>query len=182
MPNWCSNQMHLEGPAETINQVWENAKHIEGLLEAICPLGEWEYSKATSVWGTKWDVEIQDLEYTETSDGKIGTISGGFDSAWSPPTEAFDHFLSNNPDCEAELLFYEGGNDFCGSLHAGEFTVTDLGVTFFEQDPVGQQLEENFGIVDMLYEHEDELQAEILQQPITLEDPEEGLVITKGTI
>jgi hypothetical protein len=174
--------MHLEGPAETINQVWENAKQVDGLLEAICPLGEWEYNKATSTWGTKWDVELTDLEYTETADGKTGTISGGFDSAWAPPTEAFESFLGNNPDCEAELLFFEGGNDFCGSLGSGEFTISDTGVSFFEQDPVGIQLDQTFGIVDMLHEHEDEVQNEILNEPLTLEDPEEGLVITKGTI
>ena len=174
--------MHLEGPAETINQVWENAKQVDGLLEAICPLGEWEYNKATSTWGTKWDVELTDLEYTETADGKTGTISGGFDSAWAPPTEAFESFLGNNPDCEAELLFFEGGNDFCGSLGTGEFTISDTGVSFFEQDPVGIQLDQTFGIVDMLQEHEDEVQNEILNEPLTLEDPEEGLVITKGTI
>ena len=174
--------MHLEGPAETVNQVWENAKQIDGLLEAICPLGEWEYNKATSVWGTKWDVELTDLAYTETADGKWGTISGGFDSAWGPPTEAFETFLTNNPDCEAELLFYEGGNDFCGSLGSGEFTISDTGVSYFEQDPVGIQLDQTFGIVDMLHEYEDEVQTEILREPLTLEDPEEGLVITKGTI
>ena len=174
--------MHLEGPAETINQVWENAKQVDGLLEAICPLGEWEYNKATSTWGTKWDVELTDLEYTETADGKTGTISGGFDSAWAPPTEAFESFLGNNPDCEAELLFFEGGNDFCGSLGTGEFTISDTGVSFFVQDPVGIQLDQTFGIVDMLQEHEDEVQNEILNEPLTLEDPEEGLVITKGTI
>jgi hypothetical protein len=174
--------MHLEGPAETVNQVWENAKQVDGLLEAICPLGEWEYNKATSTWGTKWDVELTDLEYTETADGSWATISGGFDSAWGPPTEAFESFLTNNPDCEAELLFYEGGNDFCGSLGMGEFTISDTGVSFFEQDPVGIQLDQTFGIVDMLHEHEEEVQDEILREPLTLEDPEEGLVITKGTI
>ena len=174
--------MHLEGPAETVNQVWENAKQIDGLLEAICPLGEWEYNKATSVWGTKWDVELTDLVYTETADGKTGFIKGGFDSAWGPPTEAFETFLTNNPDCEAELLFFEGGNDFCGSLGSGEFTISDTGVSFFEQDPVGIQLDQTFGIVDMLHEYEDEVQTEILREPLTLEDPEEGLVITKGTI
>lgn len=174
--------MHLEGPAETVNQVWENAKQVDGLLEAICPLGEWEYNKATSTWGTKWDVELTDLTYTETADGKTGFIKGGFDSAWGPPTEAFETFLTNNPDCEAELLFYEGGNDFCGSLGMGEFTISDTGVSFFEQDPVGIQLDQTFGIVDMLHEHEEEVQDEILREPLTLEDPEEGLVITKGTI
>ena len=182
MPNWCSNQMHLEGPAETVNQVWENAKQIDGLLEAICPLGDWEYNKATSVWGTKWDVELTDLVYTETADGKTGFIKGGFDSAWGPPTEAFETFLTNNPDCEAELLFFEGGNDFCGSLGTGEFRISDTPVSFFEQDPVGIQLDETFGIVDMIHEHEEEVQTEILREPLTLEDPEEGLVITKGTI
>ncbi len=173
MPNWCSNSMHLEGPAETVNQVWEHAKQVDGLLEAICPLGEWEYNKATSTWGTKWDVELTDLEYTETADGKWGTISGGFDSAWGPPTEAFETFLNNNPDCEAELLFYEGGNDFCGTLGTGEFTISDTGVSFFEQDPVGIQLDQTFGIVDMLHEYEDEVQDQILKEPLTLQDPEE---------
>ena len=175
MPNWCSNQMHLEGPAETVNQVWENAKQIDGLLEAICPLGEWEYNKATSVWGTKWDIELTDLVYTETADGKTGFIKGGFDSAWGPPTEAFYTFLDNNPECEAELLFYEGGNDFCGTLESGEYVISDQGIGFFENDPEGQKLDDVFGITDILREHQEDLQDEILAEPITLDNPEETI-------
>ena len=165
--------MHLEGPAEKINQVWENAKQIEGLLEAMVPLGEWEYNKATAVWGTKWDVDVTDLYYSESPDGKVGVIAGGFDSAWAPPTEAFDSYLDENPDCTAELLFYEGGNDFCGSLDTGELNISHLNKQFFETDPVGEQLDEAFGIVEILEEYDEELQDEIINEPLTLQDPEE---------
>jgi hypothetical protein len=175
MPNWCSNHIEINGPAEKLSQVWENAKQSEGLLEAITPIGEWGYHDAVSSWGTKWDVEIEGLEYSEweVNGEQKGCIEGYFDSAWSPPTEAVCSFLEKNPDCEAELFYYEGGNDFAGSLNSGDFSVSDVGSEFFITDPLGQDLDSHFDIAQTLIEYEEELLDEALSEPITLTNPEE---------
>lgn len=175
MPNWCSNHIEINGPAEKLSQVWENAKHTEGLLEAITPIGEWDYHDAVSSWGTKWDVEIEGLEYSEweVNGQQKGCIEGYFDSAWSPPTQAVQSFLDRNTDCDAELFYYEGGNDFAGSLSEGDLSISDSGSEFFISDPLGQDLDSHFDIAQSLLEYEDELIDEALSEPITLTDPEE---------
>ena len=174
MPNWCANAVEITGPTDAIDTLWQDAHREEkGLLSAMAPLDEWDYQDAISTWGTKWDVDIDDTSLSLHNRDEFSTITGHFDTAWGPPTTAFNTWLADNPDCEAELLFYEGGNDFCGTLGTGEFTISDTGVSFFEQDPVGIQLDQTFGIVDMLHEYEDEVQDQILKEPLTLQDPEE---------
>ena len=108
MPNWCSNDIVISGPEDKIKDLWEAAQFKEGLLEAIAPIGEWDYDTAVAEWGTKWDVELHGLEH------KPGEISGWFESAWSPPIEAIDTFLGNNPDCKVQLKYFEPGMCFVG--------------------------------------------------------------------
>ena len=175
MPNWCNNHIEINGPAEKLSQVWEHAKQSEGLLEALTPLGDWDYQDAVSSWGTKWDVELEGLEYSEweVNGQSKGCIEGYFESAWSPPTEAVSSFLERNPECDAELFYYEGGNDFAGSLGSGIFSCSSMGSDFFLNDPLGQDLDSHFDISADLSEYEDEVLTEVLQEPITLTNPEE---------
>jgi len=177
MPNWCSNTIHLEGPAEKISQVWEqcnNPDTDDGLLSAIAPLeGDWEYNSAISHWGTKWDVETDSLSYRESGDS--GIIEGYFESAWSPPQDACEIFLQNNPDCNIELLYYEPANDFCGTLEAS-YEISRVGKDFFTDTHEGNLIDTAFGVVDTLEEWEDEVQTEILSEPLTLTDPNEETI------
>ena len=53
MPNWCSNDIVISGPEDKIKDLWEAAQFKEGLLEAIAPIGEWDYDTAVAEWGTK---------------------------------------------------------------------------------------------------------------------------------
>ena len=56
MPNWCSNNIVIEGPKEKVEAIWSRATDDtdEGLLTALHPIGKWEYETALAEWGTKW--------------------------------------------------------------------------------------------------------------------------------
>lgn len=120
MPNWCSNSITIWGPYDKLKHLLEDAKKYEpGLLEAMVPIGEWDYGKASEAWGTKWDVSVEDLELTDNGDG-TGTIEGHFDSAWGPPTDALKTYCDNNDDVEIECFYFEPGQCFVGCWTEGD--------------------------------------------------------------
>jgi len=113
MPNWCNNDITIRGSKETIGQLWEDAQEKNGLLEAMAPIGEWDYGTAVDTWGTKWDVSLEGLEYADHGDG-TAEIAGWADSAWSPPVEAFQSFCDSMDGVYAELVYFEPGVAFTG--------------------------------------------------------------------
>ena len=142
MPNWCNNNIEITGPAKTINAVWTATQAEDGgLLNAMVPMPKalrdttkgtgdelqteqydgftnW-YDWSVSRWGTKWDIDLEGIEYTDNGDG-TATISGYFDSAWSPPIEAYNRFLEANEDCGITASYYECGCDFAGLYDNGD--------------------------------------------------------------
>ena len=120
MPNWCSNNITIQGPAELIKAVWANAQvEGSGLLNAMVPMpkelleGDGWYGWCVANWGTKWDVSMEGLEYEELPDGRA-MIHGWFDSAWSPPTGAYEQFCKNNDDVYVCASYFEPGMGFIG--------------------------------------------------------------------
>ena len=120
MPNWCNNSITITGPAEKIAALWARAQS-EGnaLLNAMRPMpaelleGEAWYGWRVENWGTKWDIDMQGLEFEEFSDG-TAAITGWADSAWSPPVDAFRAYSNENPDVTMELKYFEPGMAFIG--------------------------------------------------------------------
>src|SRR5210317_606601 len=133
MPNWCSNSITIQGPTETIKQLWEDA-HADmgnnterGLLDAMFPMprelqGTVKGSNGDAVnwydwrvnnWGTKWDIDTEGLEFTDNGDG-TASISGWFDSAWAPPLTAYETFCEDMDGVYIEASYHEGGMDFGG--------------------------------------------------------------------
>ena len=123
MPNWCANSITIAGPTETIQQLWEDAQTANdgefGLLEAMAPIGEWDYGKAVNTWGTKWDISDEGLEFTDNGDG-TASIDGWFDSAWAPPVEAYNRFLDDMDNCSIQASYHEPGMDFAGFYTDGD--------------------------------------------------------------
>ena len=115
MPNWCMNNVSISGPKEKMQVLWGLMNEKQGLLEAMVPIGEWDYSRASEVWGTKWDVNTENLEIHEISGGRM-EISGSFDSAWGPPIECFQTYLEANEDVTIHLDYFEPGMQFYGSF------------------------------------------------------------------
>jgi len=142
MPNWCNNNITIQGSTETIKTLWEEASAEDGgLLSAMVPMpkalegttsptpqegasnyeGEqpvvdgydnW-YDWCVGRWGTKWDVSTEGLEFTDNGDG-TASISGWFDSAWAPPLTAYETFCEDMDGVYIEASYHEGGMDFGG--------------------------------------------------------------------
>jgi hypothetical protein len=107
----------IEGPADKIRALWDASQITESkdgsLLEAMVPIGEWDYNRAVAAWGTKWDITLEGLNFVENGDGRA-MISGGAETAWAPPMTAFQTYVNENPDCYLELKYFEPGMSFIG--------------------------------------------------------------------
>lgn len=190
MPNWCNNTIDLKGPKNKINKLWKSANK-EGFLQAMYPMpkeledttsparpdGEpqplvdghdnW-YDWRVNNWATKWDVDTENLEYKDHKDG-TATISGWFDSAWSPPTGAYNEFLAKNEDCSIRALYYEGGMDFGGEYFDGSdtcLTMSDYTADQMEDENEGliYELNEHFNFSEAVREYEEEQANEDAQK------------------
>ena len=184
MPNWCNNTITLTGPKEKITKIYEKAKEDNALLQQLYPMptqlegttspapkegkvqplvdghDNW-YDWRVDNWSTKWDVDMDGLELSD--DGT--TITGWFDSAWSPPIGAYEHFLTENEDCSISSLYYEGGMDFAGkwedfadmTVTPGDFTADEM------EDPNSgliYDINENFNMSEWMREYEEEQKTE----------------------
>jgi hypothetical protein len=179
MPNWCNNTITIRGDANKLKSIWDEAQKQQGLLAAMVPqpedmfhgnLGEAEraecvekgipnwYDWNVSNWGTKWDVGLEGLEYTELQDG-TAEISGWFDSAWSPPIEALNTFSEANEDLSVECFYLETGMCFVGCWDS------DGGDDYYEyadcnskdiRDVVPDYLVSEFDLENMLAEWEED--------------------------
>lgn len=179
MPNWCGNHIEIDGPVDKVSAIWSlaNDDTDTGLLEALCPIGKWDYHNALAEWGTKWDINMTDanLEFTEYNDGNA-IISGYIESAWSPPVAAVDSYVQKNPDVSIRLAFYEPANDFAGTYGYADCEDTDISVwdqelEFWEKDDAGIVLNEIFNIYDDVFEHHEEINQDNLDND-SLVDPE----------
>ena len=181
MPNWCNNTITISGPKDKITKLYNDAVAENGLLQVMYPMpkeledttspapkeGEpqplvdgydnW-YDWRVNNWATKWDVDVEHLELSE--DGT--NISGWFDSAWSPPTGAYEEFLARNEDCSIKALYYEGGMDFGGEYIDGSdtcITLSDYTADQMEDPNEGliYELNEHFNFSEAVREYEEEL-------------------------
>ena len=122
------------------------------------------YDWRVANWGTKWDIGTEGLEYTEHGDG-TAEISGWFDSAWSPPIEAYQKFdAENDSDCYITASFHEPGMDFGGFYETGggeefiEGLYDQCKLKEHERDDLFRKLDEEFGIVEQfeIYEEDED--------------------------
>lgn len=135
MPNWCSNTVTIGcTKTETLNEIMKlltTRKDDEGIFQATVGLfpkeylydkslpfqnadiidGKYfdEYNHNVNEYGTKWDVNEQEVTISEGHD----CIYLYFDSAWSPPVE-WASKLSFKFACQVEIEFSESGCDFGG--------------------------------------------------------------------
>ena len=177
MPNWCDNHIHIEGPAEELKKLQQGFKD-KGMLETLCPIGEWDYNLAVNTWGTKWEISDDEVEYFEFEyDGEDWAhLTGNFQSAWSPPTDALQSFLDNNTDFSAELMYYEPSMDFAGTLNE-HIVLSDCDDSYFIMDPDGIDLNEAFGILETRLEMADEDEDFVLEKADDLEPIEKDHVV-----
>ena len=180
MPNWCNNTITLTGPKEKISAIYAKAVEDNALLQQLKPMPEalegttspapkegkvqplvdgfdnW-YDWRVQNWGTKWDVDVDNLELSD--DGT--TITGWFDSAWAPPIHAYEYFLTDNEDCSIKSYYYEGGMDFGGlweDFADAEVTMSDFTADEMEDPNSGliYDLNEHFNFSEYVREFEEE--------------------------
>ena len=107
-------------------------------------------------WGTKWDVDGQDGNAEETDPN---TASLYFDSAWSPPI-AFYHAMCDM-GWEITAYYFEPGMNFCGMFDNGDDDYIEIeGDSSWVEENVPKEINEMFGISDMMADYEDEEQEE----------------------
>jgi hypothetical protein len=169
MPNWCNNSIEIEGPVEKIAALWTEASTAgehNALLNAMRPMpkelleGEAWYGWRVENWGTKWDIDMQGLEFVDNEQGRA-RITGWFDSAWSPPVDAFQSYSNENPDVMMELKYFEPGMAFVGvwDSEGGDAhwdKLEELLDTTAEQDPVLFELLEHFDVASWFDSDEEE--------------------------
>ena len=151
MPNWCDNSVRINGP---IDKLYNMVKAVEQdqLLNHLVPIGDWDYNVANTEWGTKWDISEGDVtaneDYTE--------LSISFQTAWGPPTEAFETYMSLNNDVEITNWYYEGGNDFCGVNGEHRDSLPAYQDPIWDQDDVLKECDDMFGIRESMAMWDDE--------------------------
>ena len=189
MPNWCNNNLTLthEDPAMILRA--KEALDRGEFLQEFIPvpqdlkdtvsgsMGEdhreaheaqqkanrekhgysnW-YDFCVGEWGTKWDVG-GDGQTDIHPDGKM--LHTTFDSAWSPPINAYEKLVEMGFGVEA--MYYEGGMGYAGAFSNGadEELVLD-GMSADEVEQNYPELDECFGISESMREYEAENQEEL---------------------
>jgi hypothetical protein len=115
------------------------------------------YDFSVNEWGTKWDVGGNGA-YNHMDEHMV---SFSFDSAWSPPTPAYEKLQELGFDVEA--MYYEPGMAFCGVFD-------ECGDDFYDmsnmnsnevRDAIPTGLDAEFGISESIEEYENENEDEV---------------------
>ena len=111
--------------------------------------GNW-YDYCVGEWGTKWDVGGQGQSDIHPDGTMLHT---SFDSAWSPPINAYEKLVELGFGVEA--MYYEGGMGYAGAFSNGadEELVLD-GMSADEIEQNYPELDEAFCISESMREYE----------------------------
>jgi hypothetical protein len=133
--------------------------------------GNW-YDFQVAHWGTKWDVECQDVQVED--DGL--SVSTYFDSAWSPPMGIAEELM--NRGFEVTLHYYESGMGFVGKFEDGHDDYYELSGETSEtvRAAIGDELDDFWGISESMAEYEADNEEEELTEWIKDGADKRGLV------
>ena len=135
MPNWCQNNLVIEGKKEDLEDFVSKSKDGKFTLETYYPYetedGEWDYDWCVNNWGTKWDVSekvgmVLVYENSPSKPGLVdkttemielnGEISLKFDTAWGPPIAAIAKIAKDYPKLDFKHTYFEAGHWFAGNM------------------------------------------------------------------
>jgi len=108
------------------------------------------YDFCVNHWGTKWDVRPY-----ETVELEDGTVSFGFDSAWSPPIGVYTMLVEQGFTVKA--FYYEPGMCFAGVWEDGidEFYELDGMSSDEVANTIDRELDEVMSISETMAEYEE---------------------------
>ena len=120
--------------------------------------GNW-YDYCVNEWGTKWDVGGDGQEVDITEDGTM--LSTYFDSAWAPPTNAYEKLQDMGFGVEA--MYYEPGMAFAGKWDHGSDDYYEFGSMSADQaeSEIPSDVDFAFGITESIREYERENQEDL---------------------
>ena len=184
MPNWCDNTVELyhEDPkmidravdalnrGEFLNEfiaVPEDLKIVAGRLGDETEQKELEikeelnrltygytnwYDYCVGEWGTKWDVGNEGGQTRKDPN----SVTCSFESAWSPPTRAYEKLLDLG--FEVRAYYYEPGMAFAGIWNNGDDEFYEFGGMSAADvaNEFPSELDEMFGISESMAEWEAE--------------------------
>ncbi len=190
MPNWCNNNLILEHDDPAMIQRAHEALERGEFLQEFIPVpqelkdtisggygdadlqakleaqtranvvkygyGNW-YDYCVGEGGTKWDVGEQGCSDVHP-EGRM--LHASFDSAWSPPVNAYEKLEALGFKVEAQ--FYESGMAFAGTYEDGccdDFSLE--GMTADDIEKNYPELDECFGISESIREYERENEEEL---------------------
>jgi hypothetical protein len=191
MPNWCANTLTLShsdpkmitrakdafARGEFLNEFVPVPKELQIVAGSVSDPKEqtelvkqqeankkkygyanW-YDFCIGEWSTKWDVgDSQGINsWTDTD------LVVYFDSAWSPPIQAYDSLV--NQGFTVYATYYEPGCAFAGIYEDGIDDYYDLsGMDSGDvQQQLPQELDDAFGISESMAEYEAENEDEVTQ-------------------
>ena len=182
MPNWCDNSLTMthddSAMIKRAVRAFENSTFLNEFIPCPKELSEtvsgsygdkeeqallmaqqesnvknygyatW-YDFAIGEWGTKWDVGGGDVNKIDKNNVKFY-----FQSAWSPPVEAYRKFEELGFVINA--FYYEPGVVFAGQYYDGEDDCYDLSGMDSEQveEELPEEINEEFGISESMKENE----------------------------
>ena len=118
------------------------------------------YDFQVAKWGTKWEVDCQDVE---VEDDGLG-VTTMFDSAWSPPMGIAQELIDRG--FEVTLYYYEPGMGFVGKFEDGYDDFYELSGENSQtvRSAIGDELDDMFGISESMAEYEAENEEEELTE------------------
>ena len=186
MPNWCANVLELAHEDPSMIARAQKAFNEDRLLEEFVPIPEdlkitagylgdameqkdleakekvnfakygyknW-YDFAVNEWGTKWDLAAEGCPATLGEDGRL-TMS--FDSAWSPPLQAYEKLTDLG--FEVRAYYYESGMCYAGIWEDGiddYYDMSDCANADEAEEELPSLLDEMFCISENMREWEEE--------------------------
>jgi hypothetical protein len=136
----------LVGTTAPLREVTDQTKALVEKYGAA----DW-YDWSINNWGTKWDVEPDGYSRPNPN-----SLSVGFETAWAPPIQFYEHLESLGFHVEA--MYYEPGMAFAGiyTTDGGEEHYDYSGMDSIEvKDNLPTVLDEEFGISEQLAEWEE---------------------------
>ena len=110
------------------------------------------YDWCVNEWGTKWDVGDEG----SATLNEDGSLTASFNSAWSPPIEAYR--MLEDLGFKIKAYYFEGGMMFAGIYEDGDDDYYEIGGMNSEQinAELPKELDEMFGISEQVEEYESE--------------------------